>query len=120
MGSPAAAAAAAAAAAGYCQSVGGQAAAAAAAAPMFPKLEFRLEPRAALKEGGNPPPVGIAKWDGRSSPPGPQCTNVVPPTAMAVVEPAKFPAVSLPLSLSPSLPPKPSCHHPPSHPFRQP
>lgn len=106
--SPAAAAAAAAAAAGYCHKVGGHAAVAAAvaavaalaAAPMLPnvefrlefKLEFRLEPRAAFNEGARAP-EGMARWAGRSSPPGPpQCTRVAPPTAMAVLEPTNRPS----------------------------
>lgn len=105
--SPAAAAAAAAAAAGYCHKVGGHAAAAAAvaafaalaAAPMLPRVEFRLEfrlefklePSAAFNEGARAP-EGMARWAGRSSPPGPpQCTRVAPPTAMAVLEPNNRP-----------------------------
>ena len=73
--------------------------AALAAAPMLPsvefklefRLEFRLEPRAAFNEGAKAP-EGMARWAGRSSPPGPpQCTRVAPPTAMAVLDPKNRP-----------------------------
>lgn len=78
--------------AGYCHSVGGHVAsvAAAGAPPMLPRVEFRLEFKLEfrLNEGASAPEGMAARWAARSSPPGPpQCSRVVPPTAMAVLEP---------------------------------
>lgn len=82
--------------AGYCHSVGGQAVAAVSAGPppILPRVEFRLEFKLEfrLSEGARAPEGMAARWAARSSPPGPpQCTRVVPPTAMAVLEPTTDP-----------------------------
>lgn len=85
-------------AAGYCHSVGGHVAAvvspaAAGAPPMLPRVEFRLEFRVEfrLREGASAPEEIAARWAARSSPP--QCTRVVPPTAMAVLVPTTDPVL---------------------------
>lgn len=58
---------------------------------MLPRVEFRLEFRLEFRfSEGASAPEGMVRWAARSSPPGPpQCTRVVPPTAMAVLEPTK-------------------------------
>lgn len=72
---------------GYCQKVWGHAVVA-AAFPNPPRVELRVELRAAFNPGGSVVD-GMVRWDGRSSPVPPQCRRVAPPTVMAAVPPGR-------------------------------